>query len=381
MTARTGRRLLLLAFLAVSPTFPFSVSMSGWIWGDKGVPKSGAVVRLASGGPSDTVRTDGTWKLEFQSGESLGQSPLVSARVVRGVLWVATSRTTDLDWESFDARGSRSVRGHLSGLNGYSEIPVGTPGVSGHVSWIRLRTSDGASVVLGSTGPMSRIGRIAPPRTVVDSLILEVPDSASRWAIPVGTWDLTGLSLVLAPGWNPLVPHGLLVDSRDGKTYQTIHAGAYEWMAENLRYVSATGSSCPVRDSCGTYGMYYSWAGADGACPSGWRLPALADWDSLGTFLIRSGVRQVDLGWTLKSSVKWAFRSGGSDPVGFRSLPAGFIGVDGSWHDRGETANFWTADPFSRDSSWVVVQNWSDSALGLIYDRNATGLSVRCVRP
>ena len=67
----------------------------------------------------------------------------------------------------------------------------------------------------------------------------------------------------------------LLTDKRDGNQYEIVKLGDLYWMKDNLRY-DAEGSVC--FDDCNQI-RFYDYRFLDNACPEGWRLPTMNEWN------------------------------------------------------------------------------------------------------
>jgi len=156
---------------------------------------------------------------------------------------------------------------------------------------------------------------------------------------------------------------GDVTDSRDGKSYKVVTIGRQTWMAQNLNYRNASGSSdtlglCTSWDpaNCNAYGRLYTWAeamgidtsfnskywsGADslqkGICPTGWHLPSKAEWDTLKAFAGDSS------GAKLKSATGWITGYNGVDRYGFGALPGGSRNASGSFVSAGYSCNWWAS--------------------------------------
>jgi len=89
------------------------------------------------------------------------------------------------------------------------------------------------------------------------------------------------------------VDSAYFTDSRDGKGYRSVTIGGMVWMAEDLRYAASKGSWC-FKDDCDTYGRVYDFRTAKTVCPSGWHLPTILEWDSLGTVVGGGKWRDAD---------------------------------------------------------------------------------------
>ncbi len=174
---------------------------------------------------------------------------------------------------------------------------------------------------------------------------------------------------------------GSMTDSRDGQTYKTVKIGDQIWMAENLKYEMAEGSSClDGKDAnCDKYGRDYNWNAAMKACPEKWHLPSVADFAGL----ISSVGGWKDAGKMLKSKEGWKKGHNGSDAYGFSAKPS-----DGY----GDMVIFWTSTEGNpSDNVWQVFISGdnvlkSDGSGGTIVQNGKVvkekdrAFKVRCIR-
>ena len=176
----------------------------------------------------------------------------------------------------------------------------------------------------------------------------------------------------------------VLEDKRDGSSYYVVTIGSLTWMAENLNYKMG-GSSCmdDVDSNCVKYGRFYTWQAAMDACPSGWHLPSMEDFDSLfyavGDRTIAGKILKSKEGWLDNEGVS----GGGTDSYGFSALPA--CGSDS--HDGAKScAKFWSSTEVTEglDEHFGEVAN----SVYLYFNSNRVSrsgilkgdmLSVRCV--
>ena len=175
------------------------------------------------------------------------------------------------------------------------------------------------------------------------------------------------------------VKKGTMTDSRDGKTYKTVTIGSQTWMAENLNYERA-GNSCygNKAEYCTKYGRLYLWITAMEACPSGWHLPTLTEWNILFTAV--GG--QSTAGKMLKSQTGWMNNGNGTDAFGFSALPAGGRDGDGYFDlfNVGDVALFWSSTDFGYLYAKVMdLGSWFDNAF-LDGFHETYEFSVRCLR-
>ena len=168
-----------------------------------------------------------------------------------------------------------------------------------------------------------------------------------------------------------------MTDSRDGKVYRTIKIGNQVWMAENLNF--KIDSSYCYNDSskyCKKYGRLYSWAAAKRACPEGWHLPTIDEFETL--FAAVGG--QSTAGKKLKSASGWKKDGNGTDDYSFTALPAGGRSTNESFYGGDGGAYFWSSTEYGKNRSYYIFLKYqNDEANEVDYYRD-DGMSVRCVK-
>lgn len=112
------------------------------------------------------------------------------------------------------------------------------------------------------------------------------------------------------------IPTGTMTDPRDNRTYNVLTVAGISWMVENLAY-STDSSWCIGSASNCSNGRLYAWTSAQKACPSGWRLPTYAEWNSTTEFLDSIGNKYsyFGSGWSTDK---------GEDLYGLNITPTGF---------------------------------------------------------
>lgn len=181
--------------------------------------------------------------------------------------------------------------------------------------------------------------------------------------------------------FNSNVSYGSLSDNRDGheRVYKTVKIGTQTWMAENLNYMppSSAGETFCARDSindCFSSALLYSWTAAQNACPDGWHLPTMEDFE-----ILFKEVGESKASLKLRSTNGWNFDGNGTDDYGFSAFPMG-LKSENIFSSTGTFAYFWSADERDDDEAKVVVLEAArNMALKKNYDKDDK-LSVRCVK-
>ena len=186
---------------------------------------------------------------------------------------------------------------------------------------------------------------------------------------------------------------GTMIDTRDGKVYNTVQIGSQTWMAENLAYRTQlsfvthdsyikTGIYCYNDDTSliANYGLLYSWDVAIKSCPVGWHLPTKAEYDTLLSLV----------GPDIK--IAYEHLKAGGD-TGFEATLGGDLSFTKSglahYGNINTLGNFWTSTGKSNTLYfyYVSVNSWvKKCSLGIcpkFYHKFPTYtfcMSVRCIK-
>jgi uncharacterized protein (TIGR02145 family) len=178
----------------------------------------------------------------------------------------------------------------------------------------------------------------------------------------------------------PIVSGSSFTDPRDKQKYRAVTINGNTWMAENLNFKTENSWCYGDADSnCIKYGRLYTWRDAKGACPRGWRLPSLDEWD-----ILAAAGGGGSAGKALKSKGGWDDFHGksgnGTNALGFSALPGGAR----SYHARGfgragYHGSWWSATEEGARDAYSRYINYQDDAVYEYEGNKMDGLSVRCV--
>jgi uncharacterized protein (TIGR02145 family) len=174
--------------------------------------------------------------------------------------------------------------------------------------------------------------------------------------------------------------HGYITDIRDDKRYWVVRIGTQVWFAENLAYKPARGdywSYDELISNVSKYGYLYFWETANSACPTGWHVPSVEEWNSLLNYLggktIAGGKLKTVNGWNGPDAKA-------TDIYGFSALPAGNRAIGGSFYHLGDDALFWSGTSQSNKSALKIRLSHNWDSVGIEACGRLTGLSVRCIQ-
>jgi uncharacterized protein (TIGR02145 family) len=202
---------------------------------------------------------------------------------------------------------------------------------------------------------------------------------------------------------NLAVKSGNFTDSRNGQMYRTVKIGGKTWQGENLNF--KTGQSwCYDNDesNCAKYGRLYDWATAQAACPKGWHLPSMEEWN--GLMVAVGGVKKTETlgiggekttftyhevaGKKLKSAGGWnrcddgdcVANGNGTDEFGFSALPGGNRHSDGSFIYAGYDGDWWSATEYGSGFAYHRSMSYFVDDVGEGSYGKSNGFSARCVQ-
>ena len=180
----------------------------------------------------------------------------------------------------------------------------------------------------------------------------------------------------------------------NGQTYKTVKIGNQTWMAENLNYAGAAGTTGVCynnsTDSCKKYGRLYTWSeamaggvassakpsGVQGICPTGWHVPSDTEW----TILQNAAGADSIAGTKLKAKSGWIALNG-TDVYGFAVLAAGsHYAIGGAFYDAGGQGYFWTTTQLNDTKAYYRGFTYTyEHVYQGSYDK-ANGFSLRCTQ-
>jgi len=209
----------------------------------------------------------------------------------------------------------------------------------------------------------------------------------------------------------------MLMDERDGQTYQTVQIGDQCWMAENLAFLpevspSSQGSETDpyyyVYDYQGTnvttakvtanyqnYGTLYNWSASLTACPGGWHLPGDHEWNVLILLMDpnadpnASGTQSWIAGGKLKSMhtepdphPRWnSPNNSATNASNFTGFPGGRRHSDnGLFHWLGYTGSWWSSDEFDAVNAYDRRLHYNGGNISRNIEAKSIGFSLRCLK-
>lgn len=225
-------------------------------------------------------------------------------------------------------------------------------------------------------------------------------------SVQVITTDAGGVA-----GWTPSTQS--ITDERDGQEYQYRRYGNLDWFTQNLLYDGAHDGLTlgrPYDDSEGIdriFGRLYSWqdatlgesgsglgGGPQGACPEGWSVPTVEDWEDLA---LAVGETEVDFydHWdgigeilsapiTVNESAMWPYSPDNlhTNTAGWNGFPTGNSRDNyGEYENIASYGMWWASSEMENGMVPYRFIYYNTDTFDVYYtDKTSYGVSVRCVR-
>lgn len=180
------------------------------------------------------------------------------------------------------------------------------------------------------------------------------------------------------PAWSAGQGKGVITDPRDQRTYHWIKVGNQTWFTENLAWNDPANSWIYNADTAYEYrfGRLYTWQAAQTACPKGWRVPAVKDWN----LLIQSLGGEGDVVAQLKSFDTIGTRARYSGAGFISTLLGGVRHSDGTFTGIDVWGGFWTSgsEPDGTGNNLLFAKGAKEPSPSS--NDKQSGFSVRCVK-
>jgi uncharacterized protein (TIGR02145 family) len=240
-------------------------------------------------------------------------------------------------------------------------------------------------------------------KSAVSELVVDTKSTASLIQMQYNAGDLlriTGISgihrtvFMLQPENDQTVTFNFVACAdAGGNSYTTVNIGTQVWMAENLKatkYADGTDISPSLMAVCNDdsstvnkLGYLYTWnalmnnsvvAGSQGACPDGWHVPTVSDYNVLINFLGGPGVA----GQKMKSTdaTYWDNISLNDNSSGFNALGAGYKLQSMVFYYKAQ-AKYWTSNEEGNNGREVQLQS-NTAGLWNMYGSSKTALKASC---
>jgi len=196
----------------------------------------------------------------------------------------------------------------------------------------------------------------------------------------------------------------------DGNIYPVINICDKQWTAKNLEVTHyrngdtipqvqdpvawsnlTTGAWCYYQNNTANepvYGKLYNWYAVNdprGLAPTGWHIPANAEWQNLadtclGGFPIAAG-KMKTTGTLLAGTGLWGGSTNTStNSSGFSGVPSGYCFTNGTFANLGAAAFWWSTTQSTASNAWYYEADQEAEELSSSTYSKKLGISVRCVK-
>ena len=215
-------------------------------------------------------------------------------------------------------------------------------------------------------------------RKISKDRVFIIPVRFDKCDVPESVDHLQLIDLFKEQGFSQIVEVirgelSLFTDHRDGQVYKTIDIGRLTWLAENLNYEVKDSWWYDNEPTNGRpFGRLYTWEAAQTACPSGWHIPAVAEWEQLAA--------SVGGNWDLVKSAT-AYKALTEEGSGFQAVLSGLHERRpfDAFYERHQNGIYWGGNPQSGIYKFIfggkVGRLQSFKA-----DELEDGYSCRCVK-
>jgi uncharacterized protein (TIGR02145 family) len=164
---------------------------------------------------------------------------------------------------------------------------------------------------------------------------------------------------------------------RDGSTAIPLVTGNTDWYNLTSPGYCWYDNNIANKD---TFGALYNWytPNTGNLCPTGWHVPADADWTLVTNYLNGNS----DAGGKLKEAgtAHWLSPNTGTNESGFTALPGGYRVYEGAFNLLGDLGSWWSATQGDGPSANYISLRYLTNYVAKNGNGKEAGFSVRCIK-
>jgi uncharacterized protein (TIGR02145 family) len=295
-------------------------------------------------------------------------------------IWVSYATTDKIRAEEICRRlDAAGLDIQIDGLSNEDEKAVEN-GIASARFFLVLFSNQSASV----SEPLNRHLDIAvrSSQNISKDRVFIIPARFEKCDVPESVDHLQLIDLFKEEGFAQIVESireelTLFTDDREGQVYRTVDIDGVIWLAQNLNFEVENSWWYDNDQTNGRrFGRLYTWRAAQSACPFGWHIPTVAEWEALAS--------SVGGKWDLVGSAA-AYKALMEGDSGFRAVLGGMHEREpfDAFYERSQNGIYWGGNSQIEARTFIFggkMGRLASFKVAEAKDLEENGYSCRCVK-